>query len=377
MGSIAHHPDAVFLGLDVGKNWIAAGILHPGEESPVLDRVFHDETSVRRLVNRLPDRKLLRVCYEAGPTGYELYRLLASMGVRCQVVAPSLTPRRPGDRVKTDRRDARRLARLYRAGELTAIRVPSPEEEAVRDLCRARADLVDDRKRTRQRLGAFLLRHGEVYREGSSWTQAHRRWLAARRFELAGLRLTFAHYLATLDAQDQAVETIEADLRPFFDREPFSDPVHRLGAYRGISHLGALTLVSEVCDWRRFPAAPEFMGFVGLVPSEYSSGEGTSRGSLTKTGNGHVRTQLVESAWAYQHPPRLGVALRRRQVGCDPTTVARSWAAQRRLCARFRKLLARKGVKGVVVAAVARELAGFVWDEMTADPPPRPWSPSS
>lgn len=289
------------------------------------------------------------------------------------VVAPSRTPRGSGDRVKTDRRDAERLARLLRAGELTAVRVPTAREEAVRDLCRTRADLVDDRRRTQQRLGAFLLRHGEVY-EKSPWTKTHREWLGSLRFPLSGLQSTLNHYLAHLDLGDQSVSAIETDLEPYFDREPFVDAVHRLAAYRGISYLGGLTLATEVCDWQRFPTAAHFMGFVGLVPSENSTGGSQHRGSLTKAGNSHVRTQLIEGAWAYQHRPRIGARLQRRQQGCDPDTLARSWTAQQRLHRKFWQLQKRKHNKGVVVAAVARELAGFVWAEMTADAPARPWS---
>jgi transposase len=361
-----HDPEATWLGLDVHKDSISVGVLEPGADSPVVDKIFHDEPSVRRLIERFGDRMRLRVCYEAGPTGYELQRLLASMGVWCEVIAPSLIPTAPGDRVKTDKRDCRRLVRLHRAGQLTAIRVPTVTEEAVRDLCRARADLVDDRDRARKRLGAFLLRHGRVFRGGSYWTATHEQWLAGQRFDERALAETFGHYRAVLAARDAAVGAVDADLSPWFHREPFADGVHRLGAYRGIAHLSALTLASEVCDWRRFPRAGAFMGFVGLVPSEYSSGGSVRRGHLTKAGNAHLRTQLVESAWAYQHRPAVGAQLRRRQEGLPPEVIARAWKAQTRLCGRFRRMAQVKHTKSVVAAAIARELAGFVWAEMTA-----------
>jgi len=360
-------PEATHLGLDVHKDSISVGVLEPGCETVVVDKIFHDEASVRRLVGRFADHRRLRVCYEAGPTGYELARLLTSMGVACEVIAPSLIPHAPGDRVKTDKRDCRRLARLHRAGELTAIRVPTVAEEAVRDLCRARADLVDDRDRARKRLLAFLLRHARVYRAGSYWTHKHAEWLAAQRFDEPALAATFGHYRAVLVARDAAVDAAESDLKVWFGREPFADAVTRLACYRGVAHLGALTLASEVCDWRRFARASTFMGFVGLVPSEHSSGGATRRGHITKAGNAHLRTQLVESAWAYQHRPSVGAVLRHRQQGADPQTVARAWKAQTRLCGRFRRLAAVKANKSVVAAAVARELAGFMWAEMTAD----------
>jgi transposase len=231
--------------------------------------------------------------------------------VPCIVVAPSLIPKAPGDRVTTDRRDGRRrLAHLYRAGELTAIRVPSIEEEAARDLCRARADAVEDLHRARRRLGAFLLHHGQVWRGGSAWTLKHEDWLSARRFEDKALAATFAHYRVTVEERTHRLHAMEADLLAYCEREPFAGCVGLLSAYRGASELGGLTLAAEVCDWRRFPKASAFMGFVGLVASEYSSGGRRRRGAITKAGNLHVRTQLIESAWSYQHPARVGTGLR-------------------------------------------------------------------
>lgn len=369
MSSVADQQGLVYLGLDVHKDSISAGILRGGGESADVERIFHDEESVRRLIGRFADRGRLRVCYEAGPTGYGLYRQLAGMGVRCQVVAPSLVPVRSGDRVKTDRRDARRLARLLRAGELVAIRVPTEAEEAVRDLCRARADLVEDRHRARKRLGAFLLRQGKVYRAGSPWTMIHAQWLGGLVFEQRTAALTFAHYRAALAERDATLAAIEADLWPCAEAGPFGQCVRRLGAYRGIARLGALTIASEVIDWRRFARAEAFMGFTGLVPSEHSSGQASRRGNITKAGNTHLRTQLVESAWAYQHGPAVGIELRRRQQGLPPETIARAWSTQRRLCRRFRQLAARKNTKAIVAVAIARELAGFLWAEMTTTAP--------
>jgi hypothetical protein len=208
----------------------------------------------------------LRACYEAGPTGYELARLLHRMSVGCEVIGPTLIPTAPGDRVKTDSRDCRRLARLHRAGELVAIRIPTVAEEAVRDLCRARVDLVADRTRARHRLSKFLLRHGEVWRGGATaWTVAHERWLLTRRFDDPALTATDGHYRAVLDARDAQLEAIQADLATWYGRPPLADAVARLAAYRGVTRLGALTLASEVGDWRRFASAPQFMGFCGLT----------------------------------------------------------------------------------------------------------------
>lgn len=367
MTSLAHSDTTTFLGLDVHRDTISVAILAPGREGPDVDKIAHDEESIRRLVARLPQpRHRLRACYEAGPTGYELHRLLGSLGVRCEVIAPSLIPKAPGDKVKTDKRDCRRLARLHRAGELVAIRVPDRAEEAVRDLCRTRGDMVEDLTRARNRLTKFLLRHGKVWRGGSNWTVKHERWLGALSFEEPALATTFSHYRAVVLTREAQLEAVEADLRCWFDREPFTGAVHRLGAYRGVTHMGALGLAAEVCDWRRFGRADSFMGFVGLVPSEYSSGSSTRRGHLTKAGNAHLRAQLVESAWAYQHRPYVGAEIAKRHQGVPPETVARAWAAQLRLCGRFRHLAARKNTKSVAAAAVARELAGFLWAEMNA-----------
>jgi len=352
--------------MDVHKDSISIGILAPEDESPEVERIFHDEASVRRFVARFADPRRLVACYEAGPTGFELHRLLMSMGVSCQVIAPSLIPRSAADRVKTDRRDCRKLARLHRSGQLVAIRVPTRHEEAIRDLCRARADMVEDLDRARKRLGAFLLRHSQVWRGGSAWTIKHHQWLAARRFDDAAMTATFAHYRAVVDARERELAAAGADLAVWYDRDPFAEPVRRLCAYRGVAQLGALTLASEVCDWRRFGRASAFMGFTGLVPSEYSSGAKTSRGAITKAGNWHMRMQLIESAWAYQSGPSVGVELHKRHDGVDAETLKRAWAAQVRLCARFRRLAARKNSKNVVATAVARELCGFLWAEMTA-----------
>jgi transposase len=290
---------------------------------------------------------------------------LTSLGVACDVIAPSMIPRKPGDKVKTDKRDCRRLARLHRAGELTAVRVPTPAEEGVRDVCRARQVAVEDLTRARHRLGSFLLRHSVVWRGGSNWSLRHRQWVANRTFTDPAVRSAFSFYLAEVTTREASLDAMDAELTGWCHNELFADAVTRLGAYRGIDALGALTIAVEVCDFRRFATARSFMGFCGLVPREYSSGETTWRGEITKAGNVHVRTQLVESAWAYRYQPNVSANLRRRQQGVDPAVAARAWAAQLRLCRRFRHLAAHKQSQSTVTAAVARELAGFVWAELT------------
>ena len=359
-------PETIFLGLDVHRDSISVGVLHPGDRVPLTEKISADDDSVRRLVKRFDDPRLLKACYEAGPTGYDLCRLLRQMGVACEVIAPSLIPKASGDKVKTDKRDCQRLARLHRAGELVAIRVPSPREEAVRDLCRTRGDMVEDLTRARHRLSKFLLRHSKVYRDGSPWTVKHEAWLRAQCFDEAALRTTYEHYRATVATRDAALAAVEADLVGFLGQAPFAEGVRRLSAYRGVTAMGALSLQAEVCDWRRFSRAAAAMAFVGLVPSEDSSGGREHRGHLTKAGNAHLRAQLVESAWSYQHRPYVGREIAKRQEGLPPEVVARAWAAQLRLCGRFRHLAERKNTKSVVAAAVARELTGFLWAEMTA-----------
>ena len=360
------HRDVVHLGMDVHKDSISVGILNPGNERPDVEKIFNDAESVRRLIARFEEPGLVRACYEAGPTGYDLARLLKSLGVACEVIAPSMIKKAPGDKVKTDTRDCRRLARLHRAGELVAVRIPTPLEEAVRDLARTRGDMVEDLTRARNRLTKFLLRHSIVWRGGSNWTVKHEAWLTSLRFAEPALQTTFDHYRAVVMSRDAQLAAIEADLRVWTDREPFATAVRRLAAYRGVTTLGALTLQAEVCDWRRFGRAASFMGFVGLVPSEYSSGGSTHRGHLTKAGNTHLRAQLVEAAWSYQHHPYVGREIAKRQEGLAPDVVARAWGAQLRLSGRFRHIATRKNTKSVVAAAIARELAGFLWAEMVA-----------
>jgi transposase len=313
-----------------------------------MDKISSDAESVRRLVKSLGRPGGLWACYEAGPTGYDLYRLLTKLGVHCDVVAPSLVPKGRGDRVKTDKRDARRLAGLHRAGELTAVAVPSPAQEA------------------RNRLTKFLLRHSLVYRDGSNWTFRFERWLSGLHFEDAALAATFSHYRYTVQLHDASLAAVEADLEHYFDKEPFADAVLRLGAYRGITHMGTLCLGAEVFDWRRFPGARAFMSFAGLTCSEDSTGLSQHRGEITRAGNAHIRGQMCEAAWSYQHRPAIGTTIKGRQEGVSPPTAARAWPAQTRLSARWRALAARKNVKSIVAAAVARELAGFCWAEMTA-----------
>jgi transposase len=244
--------ELVHVAFDASKNVLVAGVLRGSEETPTIERVANDEASVRRFVKGFPEPAVLRSCYEAGPCGYELHRLLGSLKVSCQVIAPALIPVAPGDRVKTDKRDARRLVRQFRAGELVAIRVPSRSEEAVRDLCRARGDAVEDLTRAKNRLGHFLLRHGRVWRGATTWTFKYRYWLSDQSFDHPALAAAFSRYRATVECREAELQALEAELSTYGEQEPFATPGRRLCAYRGVDRLGALVLQSEVCDWRRF-----------------------------------------------------------------------------------------------------------------------------
>ena len=353
-----------FVGLDVHQNSISVALLRPGAQLPDEDELPNTPEAVRKLVRRWKDPAAVRVCYEAGPTGYGLQRTFATLGVDCAVIAPGLIPKRSGERIKTDRRDARKLAGLFRAGELTSIRIPPPEEEAVRDLIRAREDLSEDILRARHRLSKFLLRHDRVYRDGDRWTDRHLAWVRRQEFETAGLAELVGHHLAILETRLRQRELLDAAIERIATSEPYAGPVRRLCCLRGIRTLSALTLLVEVGDFRRFPTAAGFMGFTGLVPSENSSGERRQRGAITKTGNAHLRRVLVEAAWAYRAKPALGSAWKARLADQPPELVAYVIAAQQRLHARYWRMTQRGKRSTVATVAIARELAGFVWGVM-------------
>jgi transposase len=323
-----------------------------------------DERAVERALRRWPG---VRCCYEAGPTGFGLHRFLVERGIDCQVVAPGLVPQRPGDRVKTDSRDGRKLARLLAGGLLEPIHVPSRELEAARDLVRAREDARLDRMRDRHRLSKFCLRHGRRL-PTSSWTVARRRWLSEQRFEFAAQQQAFDTYLHAVDLVDARIELLERAIRETAEQRPWCALVARLRCLRGIDTLTALALVAEIGDFDRFETAEELMAFVGLVPSERSSGERRRRGSITKVGNAHLRRLLVESAWHARRRPTVGYELARRQRGQDAVVIERAWRCQQRLYSRWQRMAGRGKPKQKIVVACARELAGFVWAIATEQP---------
>jgi transposase len=367
-----------FVGLDVHAETIAVAVAEADGELRSLGKMPNRPDALRQLVKKLGPAERLRVCYEAGPTGYDVYWQLTALGVPCEVVAPTLVPMKAGDRVKTDRRDALKLARSYRAGDLTPVWVPDPAHEALRDLVRAREAAKRDQLRARHRLAKFFLRHGRrPPTRMEPWTDRHRTWLMTVRFEYAAQEATRLDYLhevqhaaervARLErAIDEAVHTAPASMRGVIDA---------LQALRGIAQVSAVTIVAEVGQLSRFITARQLMGYSGAVASEDSSGERIRRGSITKTGNAHLRRVVIEAAWAYRHPPAVGPTLRRRQRAASPAVRAIAWKAQHRLYGRYRKLTGKGKCRQQVVTAIGRELLGFIWAigvEVAAQPPQVP-----
>jgi len=352
---------SITVGLDVHKETIVVGVLPPASER-VTERVTIENypKAIEKLVKRLALNGALQFVYEAGPCGYEVQRQVSQMGYPCSVIAPSLTPVRPGDRVKTDRRDAEKLARLFRAGELTEIRVPTREQEAARDLVRVREDALGDRLRARHRLSKLLLRQGRVYRETRAWGVAHRLWLKGQRFEWLPLQQSFESYLRTVEEVEARLQVLEQQILDLSQQDPYRIPVQYLRT-QGVDTLAALTLAVEAQEFRRFQGAAAFMGFTGLVGSERSSGEKVRRGGITKAGNAHLRRVLVEAAWSYRRRNVSSTALQERRAGCPEAVVSIAKKAQDRLQRKFWRMISRNKPHQVVVSAVARELAGFVW----------------
>jgi transposase len=354
-----------FIGLDVHAETIAVAAADPDGAVRSLGVIPNRPESIRKLVKKLGPAEQLRVCYEAGPTGYVVYWQLAALGVRCEVVAPTLVPVKPGDRVKTDRRDALKLARSYRAGDLTPVWVPDAAHEALRDLVRAREAAKKDQLRARHRLGKFLLRQGRRPPTAmKAWTQAHLTWVkSAVHFDHAAQEATLLDYVHEMDHVAGRIERLERAI----DAAVTTAPVHiravinGLQALRGIALVSAVTIVAEVGHLARFVKPRQLMGYSGAVASEASTGERIRRGGITKTGNAHLRRIVIEAAWAYRHRPAVGATLRKRQAALDDEVKAIAWKAQHRLYARYRTLTAKGKTKQQAVTAVGRELLGFIW----------------
>lgn len=354
-----------YVGLDVHKVSINVAVILPGSRE--VGEEWQQGTDARsraRMVRKLKHLggDQVRVCYEAGPCGYALQRELRDAGLDCIVVAPSLIPSKPGERVKTDRRDGRKLAELFKAGLLTEVHPPTPEEEAVRDLTRAREDAKRELLSARHRLTKMLLRQGHVYRQGTNWTQRHRAWVKAIRFELRVQQEVLDNYILGIEQIEERLKHLEQRLQEVAQSPRYAEQVGWLCCLRGVDIVTAMTILSELHDISRFRSARELMSYLGLTPSEHSSGGRTSRGSITKTGNSHVRRVLVEAAWNYRHRPAVSAHLARRRKGQPAEVIAIADRAQQRLYKRYYRMKeAHHKHHNVVTVAVARELAGFIW----------------
>jgi transposase len=354
----------LFVGLDVHKDSIAVATCGPErtDEPVFVGPIGTRECDIDKMVRRLQSRASRVVfAYEAGPCGYILYRHLTAKGLECLVVAPSLIPRKAGDRVKTDRRDAVQLARLLRSGDLTAVYVPKVEDEAIRDLSRAREDAVIDRKAARQRLKSFLLRLGIHYVGRADWNDAHRRFLARIVCPTPAQQVVFQEYLRAIDDHAERLQRIEEHLAEFLPGWRLNPVVEALQALRGVQQITAVTTIAELGDLTRFDSPRQLAAFLGLTPSEYSSGESRRQGGITKGGNAHARRALVEGAWAYRFPAKVSEHIQKRLEKLPKPIQDIAWKAQVRLCKRFRRLTARGKNPNVVVTAIARELAAFMW----------------
>jgi transposase len=356
----------LFVGLDVHAETIAVAVAEAGGEVRSLGVIPNRLESVRKLVRKLGPVEHLRACYEAGPTGYVLYWQLTQLGVSCEVIAPSLVPTKAGDRVKTDRRDAAKLARCHRAGELTAVWVPDADHEALRDLVRAREAAKKDQLKARHRLGKFLLRHGRRPDGIKAWTKSYLEWIKSKvHFDQPALEATLADYLEEVDHVAARIVRLDGAIDEAVRQAPprIRAVIEALQSLRGVAQTTAATIVSELGSLTRFERPRQLMGYSGLVPREHSSGNRVQRGGITKTGNGHLRRVLVEAAWAYQHRPNVsGVILQRQKnLALDEEVKKIAWKAQQRLYKRYTALAARGKNKNQIVTAVGRELIGFIW----------------
>jgi transposase len=356
-----------FIGLDVHAETISVAVAEPERNGEVrsLGSIPNRPESVRKLVKKLGPVDQLQACYEAGPTGYVLYWQLTEMGVKCEVVAPTLVPVKAGDRVKTDRKDAEKLARSYRAGDLTPVWVPDAAHEALRDLVRARLAAKRDQLRARHRLSKFLLRHGRrPDSKMSAWTAAYLNWVKKGvHFDQPAQEATLADYLHEVEHAQDRIARLEKAIDDSIETMPekMREVVDALQSLRGIAKISAVTIMAELGEVSRFETPRQLMGYSGAVSSEYSSGESTRRGGITKTGNAHLRRIVVEAAWAYRYRPCIGAALKARQKSASQEVKDIAWKAQHRLHGRYMKLMAKGKLKQKVVTAVARELLGFIW----------------
>ena len=354
----------LFVGMDVHKDSISVAYIsdRPGAELVHYGTIGTQQYALDKLIRKLQSKgQTLHFVYEAGPCGYWLYRYLTKKGHPCVVVAPSLIPKKSGDRVKTDRRDAAALARLFRSGDLTPVYVPEVKDEAIRDLSRGREDAMQDLKVAKQRLKSFLLRQDIRYSGRSSWGPKHLRWLADVVCPTPAQQIVFQEYVQTINERQLRVERIERELLDHAKTWRLYPVVLAIQAMRGIRFTVAITVIAELGDLTRFDDPRQLMAYLGVTPTEYSSGSKRRLGSITKTGNTHARRVLVEGAWAYRFPAKVSREIQRRQEGLPPSIQAIAWKAQLRLCKRYHRLVAKGKDKNTVVVAIAREMIAFVW----------------
>ena len=374
MSSSAAAHSIIYVGMDVHKDSITLAVLPAAAKNPTrLERLPNDLPKLKRFLDRLARDGELRVCYEASGAGYVLHRALREWGYACDVIAPSLTPKRPGVQRKHDKRDAADLARYYRAGELTPVRIPTEAAERIRDVVRCRETFQREILKSRHYILKFLARRGFVYRKGTNWCTPHRRWLEHLTSEASPLapadRLVFREYHALLAYKLQRRDELDRQIEQLALTPALAAAVARLQCFRGIALQGAMVLATEIVDWRRFERPGQLAAYLGLVAREDSSGPRERKGSITKAGNSHCRHVLVQAAWCYHYRPHLSVEIRRRQHGQPPAVVAHAWKAQQRLHQRYQHLAYRKQPQ-IAVVAVARELVGFLWAVMRDLPTP-------
>ncbi len=365
---------ALYVGMDVHKDSIAIAVAEPGRGAPdYRGEIANKPKTVAKLIQRLSEEcggGVVLFCYEAGPCGYGLYRQIVESGHDCQVVAPSLIPRKPGERIKTDRRDALKLSRLLRAGELTAVWVPDEEQEAMRDLTRARGDMKAQELKARQQLNGFVLRHRHHWPSSKTrWTKSHYNWLESLKFDYAWQQVVLQEYIDAVKAASQRVEDITDQMMKALTQWSLEPVVASLVALRGIDKVAAMVLMAELGDISRFDSPRQLMAYLGLVPSEHSSGKRRRQGAITLTGNSHARRMLVESAWSYRFPARQTMHLKRKAVNASQQAKAIAWRAQKRLCGRYRSLIQAGKNQKLVCVAIARELVGFIWDVVRHEMP--------
>jgi len=353
-----------YVGNDVHQAFVTVALYEGDSREPKIEKEMRNEKIVvQKFYKKLRGKYEIRSCYEAGCCGYVFYRWLKEIGVQCEVIAPSLIPKRSGDRIKTDKRDAKNLGRLYRAGELVAVHIPDEESESERSIIRLRGQIKKEIHQSKQYILKFLLARGLAYKEGKNWTEKHWKYLRQIKFDQEGESFTYRRYIEMLEYKEQEISGVEEEIVKLSKIEKYKESVDKLRCLRGVDILTAMTLLTEITDFKRFSRPTELMAYLGLVPSQHSSGGKRCDGRITGTGNSRVRRILVESAWHYRHPPRISKVLKKRQEGQPLEVRTYTWKAQQRLYKRYNRLSYKKNKK-VAVVAVARELTGFIWSLM-------------